>query len=146
MEYVNLLKSIFNPMPFILRSMALCFFGFSMFLVALIPNSDMTYTVNGNIMSFTDFMNTKAPLAFLAAGVIFPICGFSIVKRMKWGRYVMFIGYVIPGIVLEIFSITQLEDLYSLIPGILFSILVYWYLFIKKTVQNYYNNHTENLQ
>ena len=61
-EYIQAFKSKIAPIPFLLRTVALCFLCFSLFIIAIIPFPEMNYTVNGVSMTYSDFMKTKAPL------------------------------------------------------------------------------------
>ncbi len=139
-EYIQAFRSKIASMPFVLRVVALCFLCFSLFIIAVIPFPGMNYTVNGVAMTYGDFMKTKAPWIFVAAGIICPICGYTILNRIKWGRLLMMCSYMIPSIILPVLRMNELLTLINILPSLLFSLVIYWYLFVKESVSNYYNS------
>jgi hypothetical protein len=138
-EYIQAFKSKIAPIPFLLRIVALCFLCFSLFIIAIIPFSDMNYTLNGVSMTYSDFMKTKAPWIFVSVGIICPICGYTILNRIKWGRFLMLGSYMIPSIILPILSMKEFVNIINVLPSLLFSLVIYWYLFLNENVRNYYN-------
>ena len=143
-EYIQAFKSKIAPIPFLLCTVALCFLCFSLFIIAIIPFPEMNYIVNGVSMTYSDFMKTKAPWIFVTIGIICPICGYTILNRIKWGRFLMIGTYMIPSIILPILSMREFFNLINILPSLLFCLVVYWYLFVKENVRNYYN-YTEGI-
>lgn len=138
-EYIQAFKSKIAPIPFLLRVLTLCFLCFSIFLIAIIPFPAMMFTVNGVSMTYNDFMKTKAPWLFITVGIVCPICGYTILNRMKWGRLLMSGTYALPSIILPILSLKDFVSILYILPSILFFLVIYWYLFVKENVKNYYN-------
>ena len=140
MEYLYKIKGKIKPIPVILRGLALIFLCFSLFVLVAIPFPGMKYSVNGISMTYSEFIKSKGSFIFLSVGIICPICGYSILSRKKWGRYIILLGYIVPALIMPIVSYSKLTDIIRLIPTLLFSFLVYWYLFLKESVRNYYEN------
>lgn len=140
LEYIDNFKSKIKPIPFILRTLSLIFLVFTMFILAAIPYPGMNYTINGESVTYTEFLKNGAVFVFLIVGIVSPICGYTILNRKKWGRYILLLSFAVPSVILPLINTTSFLQVINLLPSVLFSLVVYWYLFVKETVVSYYNN------
>ena len=108
-----------------------CFIGILFIPLALVPGGG--HSINGELVSFTEFWRRGGGPVFVAVGVLLPVIGYGIATRKGWSRY-LFIGFLVVTSLLSFAFHPNAEDVISF----LFIGLMTWYLFWRRSVSDYF--------
>jgi len=128
-------------MPWLLKWLTvLCFASVLAPVIAAIPGG--IFTINGQEVSHAEFWRLGGGPLFVLVGIIFPVTGYAFAKRKRWGRY-LFSGFFLLGMIAMLIA-GQFVPVYRVRPVEfmqypVFTSLLVWYLFFKRSVTEYFN-------
>ena len=131
-EKILLIYISLKAMPLFLKLISVfCFFGVLFAIGPFCPF--MNFTINERPVSFREFWVSGAGPTMSLLGIILVASGVGIVYRKKWAR----LTFIAPYLGLLVYASVVQPDV--IIPIVIFIIFLIWYLFVKKSVKEYFS-------